>query len=356
MEWFSRFNFDIQLSAFDYLVLIVNLLLILFARPLLQRLTSAHTPEKTLAFRINMLRGLNAVILIVFGYENVYRPAEGDNHALTALSILAILYLSNFGNYFLQYLIHKQYGKAREVGDKTLYIETYQSRLFSILVAIAITVIAMIAIVRQLGFESLLEAGGVLGVIGVFLALTQASWAPDIISGLIILNSDMFEEGDIIEFDGIVARIYRTKLFHTEIINLTNNHRIMLRNAQMRDRVIHNLSKFATGRGLRECLSFKIGYDTDKQAIMDMFHKAYERAIESEVPIDSNVEPDIKVLDTGDHAVAWGFIYHTKRIEQIINIRRDLREIILDQSMLSGVSLATPITQDVVVHNPNEQA
>ena len=60
-------------------------------------------------------------------------------------------------------------------------------------------VMGLIACVRILGFDSLLEAGGLLGVMGVFLALTQASWAPDIISGLVILNSRMVEEGDVLQ-------------------------------------------------------------------------------------------------------------------------------------------------------------
>jgi len=184
-------------------------------------------------------------------------------------------------------------------------------------------------------------------VLGVFLALTQASWAPDVISGLIILNSDMFEEGDIVEIDGIFGRVYRTKLFHTEIINLKNNHRIMLRNANMRDKTIHNLSKFATGMGLRECLEFNIGYDVAIADVRIMFEKAYEKASESDDCIETNPAPTAKILETGDHAITWGFLFHVKKVDQLVNIRRTLREFILEESKLSGISLATPITQTI---------
>ncbi|MFT7559177.1 MAG: small-conductance mechanosensitive channel [Flavobacteriales bacterium] len=348
MQWTNILSFGITLSPLDYLILSTNALLIIFARPVLKRFAPASANDKALAFRVRLLRGLNFLILIVFAYEHIYRPAdESTNHALSALSILVIIYLSNLGNFLLQFFIHKQYGKARHIGDKILYVETYQSRLFSILAAITITLVALISIVRQLGFESLLEAGGVLGFFGVFLALTQASWAPDIISGLIILNSDMFEEGDIIEFDHVIARIYRTKLFHTEIINLRNNHRIMLRNAAIRDRTIHNLSKFATGKGLRECLHFNIGYASTADSVKLFFRAAYDRAINEGTGVEGNADLEVKVLDTGDHAITWGFIFHTKKVEHIIKIRRDLRELILEESIAANISLATPITQTV---------
>jgi len=99
---------------------------------------------------------------------------------------------------------------------------------------------------------------GAIGFIGVMIALTQAAWAPDIISGLIILNSNVFEQDDIIEISiegrTIVATVFRTKVFHTEILDLVNNHRIMMRNVKIRDTVIHNLTKFASAKGLREIM------------------------------------------------------------------------------------------------------
>lgn len=342
MDIFKQFLSS--LSVLDYSVLAVNFILIIFARPLLKRITSANLPTKTFNFRLLLLRGLNVFIVLVYGYQYLYLPAEGDSHGLTVLGILAIIYVAYIFNYLAQYYIHLWYGREREIGGSKIYIETYQSRLFSILAAIIITLIAVISIIQQLGFDSLLEAGGVLGVLGVMLGLTQASWAPDIISGLIILNSDMFEEGDYVEIEGGIGRVYKTKLFHTEILNISNNHRIMIRNAHLRDKVIHNLSKFASAKGLRECLSFNIGYDTPFEAVKKMFEQAFAEACTQGVPLESQYPPEIKVLETGDHAVCWGILFHIKRIDQIMNVRRDFREIILRTSDRMGVSLATPFT------------
>jgi len=64
---------------------------------------------------------------------------------------------------------------------------------------------------------------------GVLLAFTQSTWAPDVFSGLIILNSDMLEEGDIIEIkesEPVYGLVYKTKIFHTVILNLVDNHHV----------------------------------------------------------------------------------------------------------------------------------
>lgn len=333
------------LDPLDWLVIFVNILLAIFARRLLSKFVSGTISQSALRFRTNLLRGLNTVILLVYAYQYIYLPAEAAGSHFTLVSILAILYLTYFCNSLAQYFIRKHYGKSRKIGDKPHYIETYQSRLLSIVAAVLLTLACLISIIHQLRFDSLLEAGGVLGIFGVMLGLTQASWAPDIISGLIILNSDMFEEGDIVDLsDGTIGRVYKTKLFHTEILNLSNNHRIMISNANLRNLTIHNLSKFASAKGLRESLFFKIGYDCKTEVIKKMFNEAYRYAVESSLLAENGADPEIRIHDTGDHAVEWAFIYHIKNVERIIAIRRGLKELIYNASLTHNISLATPLT------------
>lgn len=349
MSWDLIQRFLESLTLVDYAVIILNVLMILFANPLLSRFSPANVAPKSHNLRVSLLRGLNLFILLVYGYVYFYKPTGGASGGIKVLSILGIIYLTNISNYLLQYLISKRFGKAREIGERTLYVETYKTRLLSILSAIFLTIIAIVAIVRVLGFDSLLEAGGVLGIIGVFLGLTQSSWAPDIISGLIILNSDMFEEGDIVDTnDGTLGRVYKTKLFHTEILNISNNHRIMIRNSHLRDKTIHNLSKFASAKGLRECLTFNIGYQLQHEKIKRMFEDAFEIALAAGVPIESNTPVEVKVIETGDHAVTWGVIFHVKQVDKILNIRRDFREIILVASIEHNIDLATPFTHSAI--------
>jgi len=290
------------------------------------------------------------MIVIVYGYRYLYLPQSQGSYALTALTILITLYLAYLFSHVVRFVVYRSYGRKREIGGKLSYGVTYQTRLYVILSNIFIGIACTITIINQLGFNSLLEAGGVIGFMGVMLGLTQGAWAPDIISGMIILNSDLIEEGDVVQIDAqdkIVGTVFKTKLFHTEILNLTNNHRIMIKNARLRDYTVHNLSKFASARGLRECISFNIAYQTDAAKVQKLFNDVFKRAVENKLPLEEQHCHEIKLLNTGDHAVEWGFIYYVKQVDKIVSLRRDLKEIALILSTEQGISLATPLTHEV---------
>ena len=109
--------FFASLEAFDYAVLIINILLIIFARPILKRFSSGTIPEKTQSFRVNSLRGLNVFIVLVYGYQYFYRPSGGSGGAITLLSILAIFYVANLSNNLLQFFIHIVIGATSNLAD-----------------------------------------------------------------------------------------------------------------------------------------------------------------------------------------------------------------------------------------------
>jgi len=174
-------------------------------------------------------------------------------------------------------------------------------------------ILAFVSIIRVLGFDSLLEAGGAIGIVGVFLALTQNAWAPDMFSGLIILNSGMVEVGAVIEFsegEKTLGVVYKTKVFHTEILNLINNHRIMIKNSRLRE-----------------------------QTVRQMFQQAFEIAVKKD-NADIEVQYSIEI---GDHAVEWSVYYYTKKVKTIMTTRQVFREEILKVSKQMNISLATPL-------------
>ena len=349
--WDAFQHFISTFSIGDYAVLSVNLLLIIFAKPIITKFSGAHI-EMSLQLRIALVRGIN--IAIIVGYVYYWMTSHDINTGAfaKALSIVVIVYFGYLINYLLHYIISRSYGKQRTINDKITYLETYRTRALNLLTSIIVSVIAIVACVQQLGFTSLLEAGGVIGVLGVMIGLTHGSWAPDIISGLILLNSDIFEEGDVIEIDqDLVGLIYKIKMFHTEILNLSNNHRIMIRNAKLRDVTLHNLSKFASAKGLRECLGFNIGYDVPPERVEKLFAEVTQAAIAAGIGFEHQYDTELKLLDPGDHALRWGYIYYIKRVEQLVNVRREMRLVALKTANTYGISLATPLTHTAQIHN-----
>ena len=337
-----------KLDSFGYLLIGVNLLLMLFASFILK--LAYNQPEKVSNFsrKVMIFRALNLLIILSYGYFRFFQDKTNKTFLINIVGVLAIIYFAYLAMHIAHGFLVRIYGKKRELNNEISFISTYQTRLLSIFSSIFIAIIALVGIIRLLGFDSVLEAGGVIGLIGVFLALTSSIWAPDIFHGLIILNSDMLSEGDIIQFHDnklFYGRVHKTKVFHTVILSIPTNHRVMIRNSKLRDFTVHNLSKFASAKGLRECLSFKISYDTQVEAVKDLFNTVYEAAKSDEfIFMEEQYEFQYGVKDTGDHAVEWVFYYHTKDVDKLLLTRQRMLLLMLETSNEKGISLSTPIT------------
>jgi len=119
----------------------------------------------------------------------------------------------------------------------------------------------------------------------------------------------------------------------------------MIRNAKLRDYTIHNLSKFASARGLRETLVFNIGYETKPEAIRKMFKEAFARVAENKEDIDIELQHplEVRVDSAGDYAVGWKVFYYTKNIRDLLQTRQRFMELILKCADEKNIRFATPV-------------
>jgi len=328
----------------DLVTIGLSLILFFAARPVSKWLND----DEGLTARVSMMRLLNFLIIIAI-LVHVFLLHKNDWLA-QATQCLIVIYFAVLSTQVINYFIRRRFGRTRSSNNKTTISDTYSSRGLSLFVAAVVSVIAMVSCLRILGLNSLLEAGGALGIIGLFLAMTQSSWAPDIISGLIILNSRLCEEGDVIQFnmDGssIVASVFKTKLFHTECLDLANNHRLMVRNAKLRDYGLQNLSRFASAKGLRERMLFNIDYQHSQTEVTEMINRAFVEIDKSEDLREQQFAPEILVHDTGDYAVTWAVFYYIKDVKSLLKIKQVFRAYILAESVRSNISLSTPMLQN----------
>lgn len=306
--------------------------------------------EGNLAARITLMRLLNALIIVailVKAFLKIKFPATSQSMVGNVIQVLITIYFTVLIIQVAHYFILRNFGKRREIQDRIISADTYASRAMSLFSGIFIAVISLILCLKALGLNSWLEASGVIGIIGLFLAMTQGTWAPDLLSGLIILNSRLCEEGDVVQLNlagkEVIASVFKTKFFHTEFLELKNNHRLMIRNAKLRDCHIHNLSRFASARGLRECLTYKIGYEHSRAHVTAMFERAIATLDESEEVREEQFSPEIRVIETGDYAVKWGLFYYTKNIKNVLPTRQLINAYVLDESISSNISLSTPL-------------
>lgn len=334
-------NLLASLSHIDLITIGVSALLFFAAHPICKLLNNSEGVKT----RASMMRVLNALIIISV-LLSAYVLKHDSGFVSKVIRSLMVLYFAMVTTQIINYFVRKRFGKERVINNNRSVSDTYSSRGLSLVIATVITLIAIISCLRILGFNSLLEAGGALGIAGLALAMTQAAWAPDIIAGLIILNSRLCEEGDVIQcnMDGktLVVSVFRTKLFHTELLDLANNHRLMIRNNKLRDCGLHNLSRFASAKGLRECMLFNIGYEHSQSEVTEMIQRAFTEIDKAEGAREEQYAPEIMVYDTGDYAVTWAVYYYIKDIKRLLAIKQTFRAYILQESIRSNISLATP--------------
>ena len=348
LQSYHRFSsFELILILFNFLVIIGGKTFFrLFLRTLGLHDILVREEQNSRIFQTFRRLNLLVLILIIIQTGRVGLPLEDNLWVSHLLMVFLIGSASYFIDVFMDIIIRIQFGKKRTFDGKTEFQDTYRSRLLSLIATGFIFILALVLSIRVLGFESLLETGGMLGIIGVFLALTQGSWAPDLIGGLIVLNSGLIEEGDVVELPSqkLLGVVFKTKMFHTEFLSLSNNHRIMLANSQLRQVAIHNLSKFASAKGLRESLSFKIGYDTPVSRINQLFQTSFDEVVaDSTLEILGQYPLEIRVDDAGDYAVKWTIFYYIKDLKKLLAIRQGFCKHIVINSSKFGVSLATPI-------------
>lgn len=340
---FRNLGLTWQMSEIDVVTILISIGLLLAARPICQMLR----PDVDIGTRVSIMRALNVLIITAVLIKAITLNQAEFAHKVT--NTLIVVYFTVLSIQIANFIIRRRFGKQRTSDGTTTFSDTYASRGLSLFATVTIGIVALVSCLRILGLDSLLEAGGAIGIIGLILAMTQASWAPDIISGLIILNSRFCEDGDVIQFsmEGklITAVVFKTKIFHTECLDLANNHRIMIRNAKLRDYGIQNLSRFASARGLREVLFFNIDYQHSEDEVATMINRAFEKIDQAESKREEQHAPELRVYDTGDYAVTWAVYYYIKDVRKLLSIRQIFRAYILAEARASNISLATPSLQ-----------
>ncbi|GAA6143687.1 mechanosensitive ion channel family protein [Hydrogenophaga sp. 5NK40-0174] len=340
-RWVANF------SSLELILISANTILLVFSRPLVARLDDKPISDENFANKLHYFRILNVLVLLLVLFNTLVLPVASHSWMTGLLASVLVAYLTYLAAHLANFLIKRRFGRAREFNGEKFWAETYNTRVLSLLSSVLLFVIGLIAVVQIMGFDSLLEAGGVIGFFGVILGLTQGAWAPDIISGLVILNSRLVEEGDVVELGDthqLVASVFKTKIFHTELLDLANNHRTMISNATLRSTTIHNLSKFASAKGLRESIKLKVGYDTSEDTMQDFVDAVFAKLhADPEVPVEGKVPPELRATDAGDFAVEWTVFYYTKAVRQVLGTRQKVLAALIAGAREHGVDLATPV-------------
>ncbi len=359
-EFINTLPFSNTELGMHIFVFVLNLLLLLFSGPIVSRFrTTSENDVQLLVFRsLNILflffHLLDfALISLHKDYQNVF-----SHIALTLVSIyIGLLLFSS-----LSFLSRRKFGIEKTFDEVTSYIDTYNSRLIDLIALVIISIISLYVIIDIWDFDSLLQTTGIFGIAAAFLALTNQIWAPDMFYGMVILNSKMLEDGDVITFGNNCDEyiISKVTFIYTILLDVRNNHRTLIKNSKLMDSRVDNLSKKASMDGLRMNLSYKIGYPKKEDAtrfkkqIDDMFLEVNEKAISSaEIKINDNIPFECYLHETGDYALEYHLYYYldalpntkvTRTVRSyLLKTPNLLNEEVYQASLVHNIDLSTPI-------------
>ena len=345
----------------------LNIALFILAKPLLNFLA----PGQNNVTKIKIFRALNVLVLILHVLDIVLSGANADyRHYFINLgySLMAV-YAGMLAYSFLSSLSQKRFGRQHQIDDKISYSETYSSRLVNLVLLIIIIVTVIYGLIIIWEANSLLETTGIFGILIAFLAFTSNIWAPDIISGLIILNSQSIEDGDVVVIDGHSNEyvISRVTLIYVILYDIRNNHRTLMRNSQFTSNRVDNLSRVASTNGVRQGLSYKIGYpkvtgnkneraaqlSAFEKDVEQMFTHAYDACKADENVKINAVKPfEWALTNAGDYALEYTLWFYLERIpstkitsrlrQHLMGTIYKVNQEVYRASILEGLDLSTP--------------
>ncbi|OES24801.1 mechanosensitive ion channel family protein [Alteromonas macleodii] len=284
---------------------------------------------------------------------------------------LAVLYVAIFCFQVVSYFSRKKFGEEKQVDGVTSFMDTYNSRLVDVVGVVMIILCLLYSLIAIWELTSLLQTTGFIGVIFAFLVVTNGIWAPDIYHGLTILNSNAIGDGDVIMFDGETDEFIVNKITfnYTVLLDIRNNNRVLIRNSQLINSKIRNLSKRASPDGLRYAIDFNIGYPSivagddlsTRKAEFLAFRKRVEEMFadveqtlktENHSTINFNCPFELVTKAAGDYAITFTLYYH---VDAIPNTRttRKVRSYVLGSKFrvieavtagahAHGIDLSTP--------------
>ncbi len=366
-------------------VFILNIALFIFARPLLN-LVAPHQNNDT---KIKIFRALNLLVLLLHAIDLILVKVTSNyhNYFINLGLSLMIIYAGMVAYSFMGTLAKRRFGRERTLDNKSVYSETYSTRLVNLILLAMIIITTIYALIMIWGANSLLETTGIFGMLIAFLAFTSNIWAPDIISGLIILSSQSIEDGDVVVIDGHSNEyvISRVTLIYVILYDIRNNHRTLMRNSQFTSNRVDNLSRVASTNGVRQALSYKIGYPqftgdaasrkcqlaAFREDIDHMFEHVFESCKENkDIKINKATPFEWALTNAGDYALEYTLWIYLERIPSTkitSTLRRHLmgtlfkvNEEVYTASIIENIDLSTPdllqvkvSKMDAVSQNPS---
>jgi small-conductance mechanosensitive channel len=265
-----------------------------------------------------------------------YKLLDIGKYQITVLQILEVILVI-----FAAKLFSWLFARGIYKNDK---IERGAKYSIAQLVGYIITTFAVLILLKVIGFDiSLLLASSAALLVGVGFGLQQLF--NDFISGIVILFDGTIKVDDVIEVDGIVARVLKINL-RTSKVHTRDDKYIVLPNSVI---TCNNVINW-TYLGTTSRFEVKVGlpYDVDVTEAKIFLAKA---ALQTD-GIVADPSPSIRLINFGDSKLEFAVMFWTDDVFRVEKTKSELRYNILQ--LLKEQNISIPFPQMVVSVSQNE--
>ena len=159
---------------------------------------------------------------------------------------------------------------------------------------IALMVIVLIAVLSELGVQTA-SLVAVLGAASLAVGLSLKNYLSNFASGILLISSNLFKVGDVVEVDGKVGTVDSIQIFFTNIVTSDNQLVTIPNSSVVTKRIIH-YSHFDTRRiNLEVGIGYEDDIDHGKSVLLKVM-SAHEKVL-------ADPSPMVLVKTLGDSSV-----------------------------------------------------
>jgi small-conductance mechanosensitive channel len=182
---------------------------------------------------------------------------------------------------------------------------------------------------------SLFLAGSAALLVGIGLGLQNLF--NDFVSGMIILIDGSIKVNDIIEVNGIVAKVNEIKLRTTTVLTRDDKY-IILPNSTLTSKDLINWTHHA------EASRFEINIKVAYNSPVDLIRKLLLHSADLHPLVLKNPKPFIRLIEFGDSGLIFTLFFWTEEVFRVENVKSDLRIYIFQLLKENNVEIPYPKT------------
>jgi len=268
------------------------------------------------------------------------RLGHESNAIVITVGLILLLFTALFIVKIILRLIRKVYTRKLDPDEKLRFLGAFNFIGYLVYILVFVSVLSSAGIDITL----LLTATAVI-FIGLGLAMREIF--QDIIGGIYIILDKSVQAGDIIEVNGVVSKVFDTKLRTTRAVSQDEKVIVIPNHKFVTDNVINYTQNY---KNTRQSVRVRVALDAD----VELVKETLIRAAKSQKKILKTPEPFVFFEDFGEYALHFGIYFFISESFLEPKIKSDLRFTIEKEFRKNNIKFPYPQRDIHIKQNSSE--